>query len=77
MLRQLPQNICVLSVFTQSYSAVCTAYVKPSAVDPAFFLNADPDPDPGSQNNATPDPDPDPCRTLKSQKVKSLQENIT
>jgi hypothetical protein len=34
-------------------------------LDPAFYLNADPDPDLGSHTNA----DPDPSQTLKSQKV--------
>ncbi len=62
------------SVLTQICSTVCTAYVKPSLVnphwspDPAFYLNADTDPDPGSRTNATPATAPDPSSTLKSKK---------
>jgi hypothetical protein len=39
-------------------------------VDPAFYLNADPDPDPGSQSNA------DPGHIIKSQIVEILHENM-
>jgi hypothetical protein len=43
-------------------------------VDPAFYLNADPDPDPGSQTNADPDTDLESGQTLKSQKTEFLRE---
>ncbi len=46
-------------------------------LDPAFYLNADPDQ--GSQTNANldPYPDPDPGQTLKSQKVEFLRGKYT
>ncbi len=51
-----------------------TPTVGTRVVDPAFYLNADPDldPDPGSQTNA----DPDPGQTLTSQKVDLYMKNI-
>ncbi len=42
-------------------------------LDPAFYLNADPDLDPGSQSNA----DPDPGHTLKSKKVEFFEVPVT
>jgi hypothetical protein len=43
-----------------------------AVLDPAFYLNADPDPDPGSQTDARPDLDP--VQTLLSQNVEFLHE---
>ncbi len=58
---------CIHLPYADSDLEFQNVYRKNSVVNPAFYLNTDPDPnpDPVSQSNA----DPDPGQTLKSQKV--------
>jgi hypothetical protein len=66
----------IVPYFSSLYAEELTVNSKPrvliSVVDPAFYLNADPDPDPWSKTIT--DLDPDPGQTLKSQKFEFLHE---